>query len=140
MYNGRIPTATMACNWVATVRAIGVAEVLIGALDQKMMDACRANGVPCILIEGGETQKILREKCKGNVRECPQIYPKMSVLKVGFYRELLSFGFAVFHIELGGAHSFKCCGAEVSVVNTRALHRLHDPFSQRSRGSVRHRL
>ena len=30
-----------------------------------------------------------------NVREDPTLYPKMSVLKVGFYRELLSFGFNV---------------------------------------------
>ena len=33
--------ATMACNWVETTRRAGVTkEVLIGALDQQMMDAC----------------------------------------------------------------------------------------------------
>ena len=29
------------------------------------------------------------------MRSDPKLYPKMSVLKVGFYRELLSFGFNV---------------------------------------------
>ena len=44
--------------------------------------------------------------------------------------KLLSFGFVVFHIELGGAHPFKCCGAEVTLVNTRAFNRLQSegPF------------
>ena len=81
--------ATMACNWVATVRRAGVKEVLIGALDQAMMDACALNGVPCILIEGGEITKALASRSAGNVRSDPRLYPKMSVLKVGFYNELL---------------------------------------------------
>ena len=38
--------ATMACNWVKTTRAAGVTtEVLIGALDQQMMDM-RAKPTP----------------------------------------------------------------------------------------------
>ena len=41
----------MAINWVYTVRKVGVQEVLIGALDQAMMDACDEANVPCILIQ-----------------------------------------------------------------------------------------
>ena len=84
--------STMACNWVETVRRSGCDAVLIGALDQQMMDACEANNVPCILIDGGAITKALSDRRSGNVRNDPAIYPKMSVLKVGFYRELLSFG------------------------------------------------
>ena len=57
-------------------------EVLIGALDQQMMDACEKHGVPCILIDGGEITKQLSDRKSGNVRNDPAIYPKMSVLKV----------------------------------------------------------
>ena len=87
--------ATMACNWVETVRRAGVTDVLIGALDDVMMEACAKNDVPCILIDGGAITKALQNRNSGNVRSDPAIYPKMSVLKVGFYRELLSFGFNV---------------------------------------------
>jgi hypothetical protein len=87
--------ATMACNWVATVRTAGVREVLIGALDAEMMAACEREAVPCILIEGGEVTRALASRSAANVRSDPAIYPKMSVLKVGFYRELLSFGYNV---------------------------------------------
>jgi len=86
--------STMAVNWVETVRRIGVKEVLIGALDEQMMTACEKAGVPCVLIRGGGMQEELK-KCGGNMRKCPAIYPLMSVLKVGFYRELLSFGYNV---------------------------------------------
>ena len=77
--------STMAVNWVETVRRIGVKEVLIGALDEQMMEACKVAGVPCVLIRGGGMQEELK-KCGGNMRKCPAIYPLMSVLKVGFYR------------------------------------------------------
>ena len=103
------------------MRRAGVVEVLIGALDQAMMDACAREGVPCILIEGGEVTKALATRSAANVRSDPSkdvadtchlptlpppyqiwqvrsdpaLYPKMSVLKVGFYRELLSFGYNV---------------------------------------------
>jgi len=86
--------STMAVNWVETVRRVGVKEVLIGALDEQMMTACEAAGVPCVLVRGGGMQEELK-KCGGNMRKCPAIYPLMSVLKVGFYRELLSFGYNV---------------------------------------------
>ena len=75
--------ATMACNWVATVRRAGVQEVLIGALDQKMMDACAEANVPCILIEGGAITRDLARRTAENVREDPKSYPKLSILKVG---------------------------------------------------------
>ena len=87
--------ATMASNWVATVRKAGVQEVVIGALDQQMMDACEAHNVPCVKIEGGEVSQALAKRSAANVRSDPALYPKMSVLKVGFYRELLSFGYNV---------------------------------------------
>ena len=93
--------ATMALNWVAAVRATGVEHLLIGALDQKMMDACELNAVPCILIEGGAVTKALASRRAENVRSDPALYPKMSVLKVGFYRELLSFGFNVWACDAG---------------------------------------
>jgi len=72
-----------------------VKEVLIGALDQSMMDMCEKDNIPCILIEGGAITKALAGRSAGNVRSDPKLYPKMSVLKVGFYNELLSFGYNV---------------------------------------------
>merc|ERR1719247_3301541 len=42
--------STMAVNWVETVRRVGVKEVLIGALDEQMMEACTKAKVPCVLI------------------------------------------------------------------------------------------
>ncbi|KAL1528538.1 hypothetical protein AB1Y20_009881 [Prymnesium parvum] len=98
--------ATMALNWVATVRKAGVQDILLGALDQKMMDACAPHQVPCVLIEGGAVTKALAERKVGNVRSDPALYPKMSVLKVGFYRELLSFGFNVW-----------ACDADAIIIN-----------------------
>ena len=115
--------ATMALNWVATARAAGVKELLIGALDEQMMDACAAasakparplaarsplvrptarpvcrcaaHAAPCILIDGGDISAQLAKRSAANVRADPKLYPKMSVLKVGFYGELLSFGWNV---------------------------------------------
>ena len=111
--------ATMASNWVATVRKAGVAEVLIGALDQSMMDVCEKDSIPCILIEGGEITKQLAQRSAGNVRSDPKLYPKMSVLKVGFYNELLSFGYNVW-----------ACDADAVFVNDpRAMMREH-PWDQ----------
>ena len=48
-----------------------------------------------MLIEGGAVTEALKKRSSANVRSDPRLYPKMSVLKVGFYRELLSFGFNV---------------------------------------------
>ena len=44
----------MACNWVKNVQHAGVREVLIGALDQGMMDACAKQGVSRTLGRGRE--------------------------------------------------------------------------------------
>jgi len=87
--------STMARNWARTTRAAGVHAILIGALDGEMMEACGAHKLPCILIEGGDVSAALKQRATGNVRSDPKLYPKMSVLKVGFYRELLSFGYNV---------------------------------------------
>lgn len=87
--------STMARNWARTTRAAGVDAILIGALDGEMMEACGAHKLPCILIEGGDVSAALKQRATGNVRSDPKLYPKMSVLKVGFYRELLSFGYNV---------------------------------------------
>jgi hypothetical protein len=60
------------------------------------MEHCERGGVPCVLILGGEIGKQLSEATtSSNLRSRPSLYPKMSVLKVGFYRELLSFGYNV---------------------------------------------
>ena len=50
-------------------------------------------------------------------------YRKFNKLALQMFSKLLQSGFVVFHIELGGAHPFQCCGAEYSLVNTRAFHR-----------------
>ena len=65
-------------------------EVLIGALDEQMMTACEAAGVPCVLVRGGGMQEELK-KCGGNMRKCPAIYPLMSVLKVRRQRSRRSY-------------------------------------------------
>ena len=90
--------ATMAHNWVAALRRAGVREgVVIGALDEAMTAACEARGLPCVPVVGDAKTVAELKQCKsGNVRSCPQQYPKMSILKVGFYRELLTLGFNVF--------------------------------------------
>ena len=85
----------MATNWVRNAQRAGVAEVLIGALDQQMLDMCGAHRVPCVLVDGGSVTKALANRSAANVREDATLYPKTSVLKVGFYHELLSFGFNV---------------------------------------------
>ena len=87
--------STMALNWAAAVRKAGISELLIGALDAAMMAACERANVPCVLINGGETSKILAANPGQNLRSRPSLYPKMSVLKVGYYRELLSYGYNV---------------------------------------------
>ena len=88
--------ATMALNWARAAQQAGVADVLIGALDEAMMAVCRAEGVPCVLIQGGAISAELTSKgAAQNLRSRPSLYPKMSVLKVGFYRELLKFGYNV---------------------------------------------
>ena len=86
--------STMALNWAKATVSAGLSDILLGALDESMLKACRAAGVPCVLIQGGEASVELA-KVSGNLRSRPSLYPKMSVLKVGFYRELLSFGFNV---------------------------------------------
>ena len=87
--------STMAINWAANVRRAGVADLLIGALDAEMMEACAQHDVPCVLIHGGETSRMLAAAPGQNLRSRPKLYPKMSVLKVGFYNELLRYGFNV---------------------------------------------
>jgi len=76
-------------------RRAGVQDLLIGALDAGMMEACAAKDLPCVLIDGGNVTRALASRSAGNVRNDPRLYPKMSVLKVGFYKELLSYGFNV---------------------------------------------
>ena len=89
--------AIMALNWAANARQAGVRDVLIGALDDTMMRACRSSAppVPCVLVDGGEVSRELMAGMSQNLRSRPSLYPKMSVLKVGFYRELLTFGYNV---------------------------------------------
>ena len=85
----------MALNWVATARKAGVEDLLIGALDARMMDECAkaTPPAPCVLINGGSISALLHsDGAAQNLRSRPSLYPKMSVLKVGFYRELLSYG------------------------------------------------
>ncbi len=87
--------ATMAVNWVRTVYKAGISDLLVGALDAEMMEVCAREKIPCVHIQGGAVSQALSSRRDGNVRADPKLYPKMSVLKVGFYRELLSFGFNV---------------------------------------------
>lgn len=88
--------STMALNWAATAQRAGVADILIGALDEAMMRACAAAQQPCVLIQGGAiSAELTSNSHQTNLRSRPSLYPKMSVLKVGFYRELLSYGFNV---------------------------------------------
>jgi hypothetical protein len=74
----------MATNWVRNAQRAGVAEVLIGALDQQMIDRCDTHGVPCVLVDGGSVTAALANRSAANVREDATLYPKMSVLKVGY--------------------------------------------------------
>ena len=80
--------ATMAHNWVAALEKAGVNEgVLIGALDGRMLEECEKRKLPCVKVAGdASTTKQLKECKSENIRACPQQYPKMSILKVGFYR------------------------------------------------------
>ena len=88
--------STMALNWAATARKAGVEEILIGALDEQMMKECARANQPCVLIRGGSlSDQLTTDGAAQNLRSRPSLYPKMSVLKVGFYRELLSYGFNV---------------------------------------------
>ena len=79
--------STMALNWASNIQRAGIAELLIGALDEGMMAACALAGVPCVLINGGETSKVLAAAPGQNLRSRPSLYPKMSVLKVCSYDE-----------------------------------------------------
>eukprot|EP00965_Chrysotila_dentata_P040769 1351840-Pleurochrysis_carterae.AAC.2 len=74
--------ATMAANWVAALRRAGVESgVLIGALDEPMMNACAARALPCVRVDGGAVSSALSARTTENVRADPKLYPKMSVLK-----------------------------------------------------------
>ena len=88
--------ATMALNWASAARKAGVNDILIGALDELMMNECAKANQPCVLIRGGNISRLLsQDGAAQNLRSRPSLYPKMSVLKVGFYRELLSYGYNV---------------------------------------------
>ena len=45
--------STMALNWARAAVRAGVSDILIGALDVGMMEACERAGTPCVLIRGG---------------------------------------------------------------------------------------
>ena len=47
-------------------------------------------------------------------------YRGYNVKALRMLSRLLEHGFVVFHIALGGAHRFQCCGAEYTLLNTRA--------------------
>ncbi|KAL1508010.1 hypothetical protein AB1Y20_007608 [Prymnesium parvum] len=89
--------ATMAHNWYLALRRSGVDEgaALIGALDEKMREACVARGLPCVGVDGGKASEALQTRKTENVRGDPKLYPMMSVLKVGFYYTLLKRGLNV---------------------------------------------
>ena len=88
--------AIMALNWAKAARRAGIDDILIGALDESMMEACARETQPCVLIRGGAiSAELTSNSVATNLRSRPSLYPKMSVLKVGFYRELLSYGFNV---------------------------------------------
>jgi len=50
----------------------------------------------------------------------PELGPRANAQALRLLAQLLDLGFVVFHIGLGGAHRFQCCGAEYSLINTRA--------------------
>lgn len=76
--------ATMAHNWVMALRRAGVSEgVVIGALDDAMLEACKERGLPCVPVKGDAKTVSELGKCKEkNIRKCPDQYPMMSTLKV----------------------------------------------------------
>ena len=44
--------AAFALNWVANLRRTGITKVLVGALDEKMLEIASAEGIPSMVLDG----------------------------------------------------------------------------------------
>jgi len=78
-------------NWIANLRRSGVTKLLVGALDPKMEEICRQNGIDVLPIEGSS----IATRGAANLRFDYGAYKRMAALKVTFYRRILAMGFNI---------------------------------------------
>ncbi len=83
--------APFALNWVANLRKAGVVGVLVGALDEKMLNVCEENGISSMLLDGSSIKK----RKTANLRFDYAAYKRMAALKVSFYINILMLGYNV---------------------------------------------
>ena len=79
-------------NWVGMLRAHGTWRLLVGALDDGMLAACEASGVPVLHISrplGGGGSSSSSSSGGGYFRKDYQAFKKMGVAKTRFLSELL---------------------------------------------------
>ena len=83
--------AAFALNWVANLRRTGIVKVLVGALDEKMLEIAKAEGIPSMPLDGSS----IKTRGAANLRFDYSAYKRMAALKVAFYTRILTMGFNI---------------------------------------------
>eukprot|EP01065_Artemidia_motanka_P036822 TRINITY_DN4485_c0_g1_i2.p1 TRINITY_DN4485_c0_g1~~TRINITY_DN4485_c0_g1_i2.p1 ORF type:complete len:689 (+),score=169.44 TRINITY_DN4485_c0_g1_i2:61-2127(+) len=76
-------------NWLAHLRRLGLGPYFVGALDERMRDACRERGVPTMLLSGNT---ILRKRGAKFIQQGDGSFKKMGSVKTKFVQDLLDLG------------------------------------------------
>lgn len=83
--------AAFALNWVANLRRTGITQVLVGALDEKMLEIASTEGIPSMVLDGSS----IKTRGAANLRFDYSAYKRMAALKVAFYTRILTMGFNI---------------------------------------------
>eukprot|EP00908_Phaeocystis_cordata_P010200 Transcript_21042.p1 GENE.Transcript_21042~~Transcript_21042.p1 ORF type:complete len:807 (+),score=158.02 Transcript_21042:127-2421(+) len=83
--------AAFALNWVANLRKTGITQILVGALDDKMLSIAEEEGVPSMPLDGSS----IKNRGAANLRFDYSAYKRMAALKVAFYTRILTMGFNI---------------------------------------------
>ena len=81
--------SAFALNWVANLKIAGITQILVGALDEKMLEIATAEGVPSMPLDGSS----IKNRGAANLRFDYSAYKRMAALKVAFYTRILKMGF-----------------------------------------------
>ena len=76
---------------VANLRKTGITQILVGALDEKMLTIAQDNDIPSMPLDGSSIQN----RGAANLRFDYSAYKRMAALKVAFYTRILTMGFNI---------------------------------------------
>ena len=93
---------------VANLRKTGITQILVGALDDKMLSIAEEEGVPSMPLDGSS----IKNRGAANLRFDYSAYKRMAALQVAFYTRILTMGFNIW--ACGAPHQGNALGGRTS--------------------------